>query len=103
MQTAAGRSSGARSTRRWNSNPNPSPNPNLSPDPNPNLSPTPNRTQWFDETPGTFGALVRGKRVLIIDEVDDTRATLQCAVANPHRSPSPNPTTTPDPDQVRRR
>ena len=36
--------------------------------------------QWFDETPGTFGALVRGQRVLIIDEVDDTRATLQYAV-----------------------
>ena len=31
------------------------------------------RKQWFDETPGTFGALVRGKRVLIVDEVDDTR------------------------------
>lgn len=39
------------------------------------------RKQWFDETPGTFGALVRGKRVLIVDEVDDTRATLQYAVA----------------------
>lgn len=38
------------------------------------------RKQWFDETPGTFGALVRGKRVLIVDEVDDTRATLQYAV-----------------------
>ena len=38
------------------------------------------RKQWFDETPGTFGALVRGKRVLVIDEVDDTRATLQYAV-----------------------
>ena len=36
--------------------------------------------QWFDEQPGTFGALVRGKRVLIVDEVDDTRATLQYAV-----------------------
>ena len=31
----------------------------------------------FDETPGTFGAGVRGKRVLIVDEVDDTRTTLQ--------------------------
>ena len=38
------------------------------------------RKQWFEETPGTFGALVRGKRVLIVDEVDDTRATLQYAV-----------------------
>jgi hypoxanthine phosphoribosyltransferase len=36
--------------------------------------------QWFDETPGTFGAMVRGKRVLIVDEVDDTRTTLQFAV-----------------------
>ena len=25
--------------------------------------------QWFDEAPGTFGSLVRGRRVLIIDEV----------------------------------
>ena len=31
------------------------------------------RKQWFDETHGTFGALVRGRRVLIVDEVDDTR------------------------------
>ena len=35
--------------------------------------------QWFDEGSG-FGALVRGRRVLIVDEVDDTRATLQYAV-----------------------
>ena len=33
------------------------------------------RKQWFTEEPGTFGALVRGKRVLIVDEVDDTRVT----------------------------
>lgn len=36
--------------------------------------------QWFTEEEGTFGALVRGKRVLIVDEVDDTRVTLQYAV-----------------------
>ena len=47
------------------------------------------RKQWFDETPGTFGALVRGKRVLIIDEVDDTRATLQFAVEELRRINAP--------------
>ena len=30
----------------------------------------------FDETPGTFGALVRGKRVLIVDEVEYAYYTL---------------------------
>ena len=34
------------------------------------------KVQWFDETSGV-GKLVRGKRVLIVDEVDDTRTTLQ--------------------------
>lgn len=34
------------------------------------------KKQWFDETSGV-GALVRGKRVLVVDEVDDSRATLQ--------------------------
>lgn len=48
------------------------------------------RKQWFDETPGTFGALVRGKRVLIIDEVDDTRATLQYAVEELKRTNGPS-------------
>ena len=33
------------------------------------------RKQWFDETPGTFGALVRGRRVLIVDEVRCVRAS----------------------------
>ena len=47
------------------------------------------RKQWFDETPGTFGALVRGKRVLIVDEVDDTRATLQYAIEELHRLNAP--------------
>ena len=36
--------------------------------------------QWFDEAPGSFGECVRGQRVLIVDAIDDTRATLQaCA------------------------
>ena len=47
------------------------------------------RKQWFDETPGTFGALVRGRRVLIVDEVDDTRATLQYAVEELVRTNAP--------------
>ena len=34
------------------------------------------KVQWFDETSGV-GRLVRGKRVLVVDEVDDTRTTLQ--------------------------
>ena len=40
------------------------------------------RKQMFGDTLGTFGALVcsKRKRVLIVDEVDDTRATLQYAV-----------------------
>ena len=36
------------------------------------------KVQWFDETSGV-GA-VRGKRVLIVDEVDDTRTTLKFCV-----------------------
>lgn len=47
------------------------------------------RKQWFDESPGTFGALVRGRRVLIVDEVDDTRATLQYAVEELVRTNAP--------------
>ena len=34
--------------------------------------------QWFDGTDST-AALVRGKRVLVVDEVDDSRTTLQFA------------------------
>lgn len=45
--------------------------------------------QWFDESAGTFGELVRGKRVMIVDEVDDTRATLQYAVAELVRRNAP--------------
>ena len=47
------------------------------------------RKQWFTEEPDTFGALVRGKRVLIVDEVDDTRVTLQYAVEEIRRLNSP--------------
>ena len=37
------------------------------------------KVQWFDETSGV-GKNVRGKRVLIVDEVDDTRTTLAYCV-----------------------
>ena len=37
------------------------------------------KVQWFDEMSGV-GRQVRGKRVLIMDEVDDTRTTLAFAV-----------------------
>mmetsp|Transcript_43592 Transcript_43592/g.70131 ORF Transcript_43592/g.70131 Transcript_43592/m.70131 type:complete len:242 (-) Transcript_43592:179-904(-) len=37
------------------------------------------KTQWFDET-SEEGKKVRGKRVLIVDEVDDTRKTLKFCV-----------------------
>ena len=47
------------------------------------------RKQWFTEEPDTFGALVRGKRVLIVDEVDDTRVTLQYAVEEIRRLNAP--------------
>lgn len=45
--------------------------------------------QWFDEKPGTFGAMVRGKRVLVVDEVDDSRTTLQYAIEELKRCNSP--------------
>ena len=44
--------------------------------------------QWFDEGSG-FGKLVRGRRVLIVDEVDDTRTTLQYAVEELRRRNAP--------------
>jgi len=37
------------------------------------------KKQWFDEASG-IGKMVRGSRVLIVDEVDDTRATLEYCV-----------------------
>ena len=48
------------------------------------------RKQWFDESPGTFGALVRGQRVLIVDEVYDTRSTLQYAVEEIRKQNGPS-------------
>ena len=45
--------------------------------------------QWFDESHGTFGQLVRGRRVLVVDEVDDTRRTLQYAVTELRRRNGP--------------
>jgi len=37
------------------------------------------KKQWFDENSGV-GKSVRGKRVLVVDEVDDSRATLEFCV-----------------------
>ncbi|CAE8589344.1 unnamed protein product [Polarella glacialis] len=37
------------------------------------------KKQWFDETSGV-GNTVRGRRVLAVDEVDDTRATLEYCI-----------------------
>jgi len=37
------------------------------------------KIQWFDEN-SDVGSKIRGERVLIVDEVDDSRATLQFAV-----------------------
>jgi len=37
------------------------------------------KKQWFDDTSGV-GKLVRGMRVLVVDEVDDSRATLEYCV-----------------------
>ena len=44
----------------------------------------------FGETLGTFGTLVRSKRVLIVDEVDDTCATLQYVVEKLRRLNAPS-------------
>lgn len=38
------------------------------------------KNQWFTEEAGTYGAMPRGGRVLIVDEVDDSRRTLEYAV-----------------------
>jgi len=46
------------------------------------------KVQWFDETSGV-GKQVRGKRVLIMDEVDDTRTTLKYAVEEVMRTNAP--------------
>ncbi len=47
------------------------------------------KTQWFDETSGV-GSQVRGKRVLIMDEVDDTRTTLAFAVREVMKTNAPS-------------
>ena len=46
--------------------------------------------QWFDESPESLGAQVRGQRVLIVDAIDDTRATLQAAVERLRVSHAPS-------------
>mmetsp|Transcript_27513 Transcript_27513/g.50409 ORF Transcript_27513/g.50409 Transcript_27513/m.50409 type:complete len:221 (+) Transcript_27513:69-731(+) len=46
------------------------------------------KKQWFDEATGV-GKLVRGGRVLIVDEVDDTRATLEYCVKELQKTNSP--------------
>ena len=38
------------------------------------------KNQWFTEEPGTYGAIPRGGRCLVVDEVDDSRRTLEYAV-----------------------
>lgn len=47
------------------------------------------KTQWFDEASGV-GKQVRGKRVLIMDEVDDTRTTLAFAVQEVMKTNAPS-------------
>lgn len=44
--------------------------------------------QWFDETSGV-GSMVRGRRVVIVDEVDDTRLTLEYCVRELQRQNAP--------------
>ena len=46
------------------------------------------RLQWFDENAGP-GKLVKGGNILIVDEVDDTRTTLQYCVEEILRQSSP--------------
>ena len=45
--------------------------------------------QWFDETSGV-GKSVRGKRVLVVDEVDDSRTTLAACVATLQKTNAPS-------------
>eukprot|EP00930_Biecheleria_cincta_P043442 TRINITY_DN29831_c0_g1_i1.p1 TRINITY_DN29831_c0_g1~~TRINITY_DN29831_c0_g1_i1.p1 ORF type:complete len:236 (-),score=51.47 TRINITY_DN29831_c0_g1_i1:296-931(-) len=47
------------------------------------------KKQWFDETSGV-GKDVRGKRVLIVDEVDDSRATLEYCVKELQETNAPS-------------
>jgi hypoxanthine phosphoribosyltransferase len=46
------------------------------------------KVQWFDETSGV-GQNVRGKRVLIVDEVDDSRTTLNYCVEEVKKTNNP--------------
>lgn len=47
------------------------------------------KKQWFDETSGV-GQRVRGHRVLVVDEVDDTRATLEFCVKELQETNAPS-------------
>jgi hypoxanthine phosphoribosyltransferase len=47
------------------------------------------KVQWFDET-SRVGSRVRGRRVLIVDEVDDSRATLQYCVEELQKTNEPS-------------
>mmetsp|Transcript_119723 Transcript_119723/g.298618 ORF Transcript_119723/g.298618 Transcript_119723/m.298618 type:complete len:221 (-) Transcript_119723:239-901(-) len=47
------------------------------------------KKQWFDETSGV-GQLVRGRRVLVVDEVDDSRATLEYCVRELQETNAPS-------------
>lgn len=51
---------------------------------------TPTKIQWFDDVSGV-GKRVQGKRVLIVDEVDDSRTTLQVPGIKPLPPSSPSP------------
>ena len=46
------------------------------------------KIQWFDET-SEVGSRVRGQKILIVDEVDDTRTTLQYCVEEIIRTNGP--------------
>ena len=48
-----------------------------------------NKMQWFDENYGS-GKLVRNKRILIVDEVDDSRTTLEYTVNELKTNHSPS-------------
>eukprot|EP00414_Alexandrium_minutum_P003580 CAMPEP_0113820972 /NCGR_PEP_ID=MMETSP0328-20130328/1505_1 /TAXON_ID=39455 /ORGANISM="Alexandrium minutum" /LENGTH=224 /DNA_ID=CAMNT_0000788903 /DNA_START=86 /DNA_END=760 /DNA_ORIENTATION=- /assembly_acc=CAM_ASM_000350 len=47
------------------------------------------KKQWFDETSGV-GRQVRGRRVLIVDEVDDSRVTLEYCVKELQETNAPS-------------
>merc|ERR1712039_731954 len=47
------------------------------------------KKQWFDEASGV-GKIVRGSRVLIVDEVDDTRKTLEYCVDELRKTNAPS-------------